>query len=176
MSQSTSSDSAWTPRRAEDAPSGTTTSSSALCASLAGAYAPGVLVMAVWLRGARPSTPTLRGLSDPETSSMVPLPVPVAELKENDGAICASTGRMAMGELTVRGPFQVRLPVLNLPVGALTFLMLRVTSRVWPALAKFSDFGSTWTLKPGRLTSGWYMPGTRAVSCRLTWTSPTRLP
>ena len=69
--------------------------------------------------GARPSTATAMGESEPDTRSMVPLPVPVAELKEKDGAIRASTGRTAMGELTVRGPFHVRVPVVNLPIGAL---------------------------------------------------------
>src|SRR3954451_5838050 len=130
MSQSTSFDCAWTPSRADEAPAGTFTWIRALCASFVAAYWPGVLVMAVWLSGARPSTPTAMGLSEPDTSSMEPLPVPVAELKENDGAIWASTGRRAMGDVTVRGPFQVRLPVLNLPTGALTFRMVRVTSRV----------------------------------------------
>ncbi|MCY1224222.1 hypothetical protein D9M72_363680 [compost metagenome] len=84
----------------------------------------------------------------------MPLPVPIAELKENDGAIWASTGRTAMGELTVRGPFHVSVPVVNLPTGALTFLMVMVTSRVCPALAKLSTCGSTWTLTPGMSTAG----------------------
>src|SRR6478609_12062141 len=103
MSQSTSFDCAWMPSRANDVPAGTCTWTRALWASFVGAYAPGVLVMAVWLSGARPSTPTAMGLSEPDTSSMEPLPVPVAELKENDGAIWASTGRMAIGDVADRG-------------------------------------------------------------------------
>src|SRR6476620_9639199 len=136
MSQSTSFDCAWMPSRANVAPAGTFTWSRALCASFVAAYAPGVLVMAVWLRGASPSTPTAMGLSEPDTRFIDPLPLPVGELKENDGAIWASAGRMAIGELTARGPFQVRRPALTSGTGARSRRRAGLARRSSTAIAK----------------------------------------